>query len=283
MRRRWAAGAAITVCLALGGLPVGGQSPTPGPAGGVHIEVLSDRAVIPLEALPSDTDHAALWRDTRVPGMSATYGSFAPKSWAQVSYVLHGTATATDNAKERGWLPDGSIEDVAAGTEFSLRAGETWLSYNGGAGFRFENGPEPFVVLSVGVGDNLAPAVQPAPVTGETTDLFTFTFPPRDQLQAWLSAPIAVTFQRVTLDPGASLVLETEDIPMLTFTGVESGSVRWGHSSSAEPDPQMTGSVMSEGMAAYRSTPGSDRVVVVANAAEEPAVLLQAVLSPASE
>jgi hypothetical protein len=284
MRRLWAVGAAIVMCLALGGAPVAGQSPTPVVAGGVSIEVLSDRLVIPLEALPTGTDHAVFFRLTITPGASGARGSSAPQSWAEAIYTQSGTITGTSGANARIWHLNGSIEDVPAGVEYSARAGETGLSFDGATGGPFENaGPEPYVDLRVLIGNSLDPAVRPAPIAGVTSDLGTFGAPDPVQMRHWVSAPIAVTFQRVTLEPGASMVLLAEDVPMLTFTGVDSGSVMWTGTSVDAPYPQNVGSELGEGRATSWLTPPSGRAIIVSNAGEQPAVLLQAVLSPATD
>jgi hypothetical protein len=215
-------GAVILVLLGGLGVVVAGT----GASEDVVVEVLSDRGVMPGEAIPEDAVRIALTRTSIEPGLSGEKGSDQPHAWASLEYVQHGSLTFTDDDRMRIWRAGGATEDVPAGTTVSVETGDLVLFYEGGAGRSFTNlGPEPFVTITVAVGDDRTPAEPQGPPPGVDWRLLDLNVLPPESVDLLFTTPVAVTFERVTLAPGAELMFGVDDIPMLTFVYVEAGRV----------------------------------------------------------
>lgn len=287
---------AIVIALAVGIGGLGqGLLPGPGSAPGTvsdapaewteaRVEVLSDIGVIPREAIPHSADNVTLARVSVEPGVSAEGAGNYPQSWAELNYVEKGAIAITPDADWRTWRADGTVEDTLAGTTREARAGDTVLSWNGGAAGRFENpGPEEFVMLSIGVGNSLEPEVEPAIVPGTEWRIIDWNYPSQDLLVEWFSAPIAVAFERVTFEPGAQLEFGPDEESLLTYMWLESGTLR---TDTLPPDDvaaaELRGYVPTQ--KAWEATqPRPDTVRVLRNVGDEPASLIRVVLTHTSD
>jgi hypothetical protein len=251
---------------------------------GVTVEVLNGQAVIPLEAIPEDADHITFARSVIEPGVSGEGPSYQPQRWTNLEYADQGWTRGTSAERSRVWHADGTTVDVPAGAPQDLAAGDVELYYNGAAPGTFENpGTDTYVSFFLGVGNSLSPETGSAPPPGVDWQRLDYIFPGPEQLDAWLAAPIAVTFQRITLEPGASMVVTPEEVPMLTFSYYESGETMWAARDAADTTVPQNGAKLPTGMAVHWSMLPPDRVFVLWNPGEVPSVLIQAVLSPASE
>jgi hypothetical protein len=106
------------------------------------------------------------------------------------------------------------------------RSGDTVLSWNGAVAWELENpGLEEYVVFSVLVADSHHPEVETELVPGIEWRTLDYIFPLGANAFDWFSAPIAVSYRRVTWEPGAQLVLGPDEAPMLSFIWLESGQL----------------------------------------------------------
>ncbi len=131
---------------------------------GVTVEILSDRGVIPLEAIPPDADHISFARTVVRAGVSGAAVSAEPQSWANLEYAQQGAVWGTTDERTRVWHADGTTDDFAAGVSSRLAAGDVALYWNGGAASEFENrGPEAYVSFFLGAGNSHIPATSSRP------------------------------------------------------------------------------------------------------------------------
>jgi hypothetical protein len=247
------------------------------------VEVLSDVGVIPLEAIPEDADHVTFARISTDPGVSGEVGSGQPQQWANLEYVDEGVSIATIAERSRIWRADGTIEDIPAGVASSASEGDTLLSYNGAAAIAFENGPDEWVSFFLGAGNSRAQAdPQVGPLGSEWRHL-DYIFPPRATAEAWFSAPIAVSYERTTWEPGAQLVLGSDEVPMLSFIWLESGELQYREVPADEVSQANLNFRLPLG-GTWRGLPPADgNVHVLRNEGDQPAMAMGVTLSHASD
>jgi hypothetical protein len=286
MRRLWAAVVAIVVCLALGGMPAAGQESTGEPAVWTEasVEVLNDAGVIPLEAIPEDADHITFARIVIEPGVSGEGPSYQPQRWTNLEYADQGWTRGTSAERMRFWHADGTTVDVPAGAPQDQAAGDVALYYNGAAPGTFENpGADTYVSYFLGVGNSLDPETGSASPPGLDWQMLDYIFPLGPNALDWFSAPIAVSYLRITWEPGDQLVLGPDEVPMLSFIWLESGTLKSGEMALDE----VSGAELSETVPTrwtYRQeTPPDGTVYVLRNEGDEPAVGMAAVLSHPSD
>jgi hypothetical protein len=245
-----------------------------------NVEVLSDIGVIPLEAIPDDADHVTLARVSVEPGVTVESPGSYPHTWAQLDYVEEGTIASTHETDWRMWRAAGTVEDALAGTTREALAGDTVLRWNGGAAGRFENsGPEEFVMFFIGVGDSHPPEVAPAAVPGVEWHNLDWNFPGPELLAEWLSAPIAVSYERITFEPGAQLVFGADEASLLTFMWLEGGTLRTDTTGADGAAGAELRGHLSAGTAWQVKPPPSDKVRVLRNVGDEPAALIRVALA----
>ena len=271
----------MSVCLALGGVPAAAQeSAEPTAWSEATVEILSDVGVIPLEAIPEDADHVTFARNVIEPGVSGEGPSYQPQRWTNLEYAMQGTSRGTSAELSRIWRADGTTADVPAGAPLDLTAGDVELYYNGAAPVMFENpGADPYVSFFLGVGNSLDPEIGSAAPPGLDWRLLDYIFPLGATADAWFSAPIAVTYQRITWEPGAQLVLGPAEVPMLSFIWLESGTLKSGEVAVEEVSGAELSGTVPTGWTYRQETPPDDTVYVLRNEGDEPAVGIAAVLS----
>jgi hypothetical protein len=251
---------------------------------GVGVETLSDHALIPVEAIPDTIDHLALWRTRVEPGTAAAYGSEHPAQEVSVAYVENGAITFERDGDTTVWRGDGRAEAAPVGTPYSLGSGDTSLEWDSESAFSFEvPAEEGLVILFVGMGDSIEPAEQQQQPPEVSVELFAYIFPEQADLERLLSQPLGVSFERVTLDPGAQLVLGRDEVPMISFIRLESGKLKYDEVPADEvsqADPDFT---LWSGDTWTGQTPAAGNVHVLRNEGEEPAVALAVMLSHASQ
>jgi hypothetical protein len=271
----------LTLAL-LGGL--GGAGTAQDEMPGVRVETLSDHALIPVEAIPEMIDHLALWRTWVEPGTTGELGSEHPSQGIKVAYVESGAVTLERDGDTTLWRGDGSVEAAPAGTPYSLGSGDTSLERDGTSSFSFEVPAEDgVVILYVGMSDSIEPAEAQQQPPGVSPEVLAYVFPDQADLEHLLSRPIGVSFERVTLDPGAQLVLGLDEVPMLSFIRLESGKLKYDEVPATEvsqADPDFT---LWSGDTWTGQTPAAGNVHVLRNEGDEPAVALAVVLSHVSE
>ena len=254
------------------------------PATEATVEVLSDVGVIPLEAIPEDADHVTYARISAEPGVSGQVGSAQPQEWANLEYTQSGTISSTWDIPVRVWQLDGSVVDYPAGTPQKAHAGEVALFHNGGAAVVFENtGPDEAVSFFVGVGnsrDQETPQVGPP---GTEWRILDFVFPYPTLAEAWFSAPIAVSYERITWEPGAQLVLGTDEVPMLSFIWLESGELKYREMPADEASRADINFTLWTGDTWTGRTPADGHVHVLRNEGDVPAVGTGVTLSHVSK
>jgi hypothetical protein len=250
---------------------------------GATVEVLSDVGVIPLEAIPQDADHVTYARVSVEPGVSGEVGSGQPQRWASLEYVVAGASSATIAGRSRIWRTDGTIEDIPAGVASTASTGDTMLTYDGAAAMAFENGPDEYVSFLVLPGnsrDQADPQVSPP---GSEWRLLDYTFPGSPTVAEWFSAPIAVTYERITWEPGAQLVLGPDEVPMLSFIWLESGELKYREVPADEVSQADLNFRLLSGGTWTGQPPADGDVHVLRNEGDQPAVAMGVTLSHASD
>jgi len=250
---------------------------------GVTVEVLSDVGVIPLEAIPVDADHVSYARISSDPGVSGEVGSGQPQAWANLEYVDEGASSATVAERSRIWRADGSVEDIPAGVASSVSAGDTVLCYDGAAAMAFENGPDEYVSFFVGAGNSRAQAQPQVSPPGSEWRLLDYIFPPLKTAEAWFSAPIAASYERITWEPGAQLVLGSGEVPMLSFIWLESGELKYREVPADEASDASLNYRLVSGGTWTGQPPADGNVHVLRNEGDVPAVAMGVTLSHASD
>jgi hypothetical protein len=246
--------------------------------------VLSDVGVIPLEAIPEDADHVTYARISVEPGVSGEVGSAQPQEWANLEYTESGTISSTWDTLVRVWQVDGSVIDYPAGTPQEGHTGEVALFYNGGAAVVFENtGPDEAVSFFVGAGNSRSQETPQVGPPGTEWRHLDYVFPHPATADAWFSAPIAVSYERITWEPGAQLVLGPEEVPMLSFIWLESGRLKYGEVPPGDVAETDLVSTLAAGFTWRGQAPSDDTVYVLRNEGDEPAVAIGVTLSHASE
>ena len=248
------------------------------------VEVLSDVGVIPLEAIPEDADHVTYARLSLEPGVSGQVGSAQPQEWANLEYAVAGSIRSTWTTPVRVWQVDGSVVDYPAGTPQEGYAGEVALFYNGGAANVFENpGADEYVSFFVGAGNSHSQETPQVGPSGSEWRHLDYIFPARETAEAWFSAPIAVTYERITWEPGAQLVLGSDEVPMLSFIWLESGELKYREVPADEVSQADLNFRLPSG-GTWRGLPPADgNVHVLRNERDQPAVAMGVTLSHASD
>jgi hypothetical protein len=113
--------------------------------------------------------------------------------------------------------------------------------------------------------------------------LLDYIFPLGATAEDWFSAPIAVSYQRITWEPGAQLVLGPEEVPMLSFIWLESGTLKSGELALDEVSGAELSGTVPTGWTWRQETPPDGTVYVLRNGGDEPAVGIAAVLSHPSD
>ncbi len=247
------------------------------------VKVLADHGVIPGEAIPEDAVRLGIARTSIEPGVTGEVGSAQPHEWASLEYVERGSITWTDNDRAVIWRADGATEDLPAGTTASADAGDLVLFYNGGAGRSFTNeGPETFVSYALSVGDSDDPAEPPVLPTGMDWRLLDLNVLPPETVDLLFATPVAVTFERLTFDPGGQLVLGSDEAGLLRLLVLEAGRLESGFAAPSEIDAALTNSVRFIAPDADQLTSESfadDTVHVIRNDSDELAIMLSATLT----
>ena len=247
-------------------------------------QILSDVGVIPLEAIPENADHITFARIVIEPGVSGEGPSYQPQRWTNLEYADQGWTRGTSAERSRFWHADGTTVDVPAGAPQGLAAGDVELYYNGAAPGTFENpGADTYVSFFLGVGNSLDPETGSASPPGVDWQLLDYIFPGPAQLDAWLAAPIGVSYQRITWEPGAQLVLGPDEVPMLSFIWLESGKLKSGEVAVDEVSRAELSQTVPTGWTYRQERPPDGNVYVLRNEGDEPAVGIAAVLSRPSD
>jgi len=250
---------------------------------GVTVEVLSDVGVVPLDAFPEDADHVAYARLSVQPGLSGEVGSGQPQEYSSLEYVDEGASIATSAERSRIWRADGTIEDIPAGVASSAGAGDTLLSYDGAAAMAFENGPDEYVSFFVGAGNSRNKAEPQVDHPGAEWRLLDYIFPEPPTVAEWFSAPIAVTYERITWEPGAQLVLGPDEVPMVSFIWLESGELKYREVPADEASQAALNFMLLSGGTWTGQPPADGNVHVLRNEGDEPTVAMGVTLSHASD
>jgi hypothetical protein len=262
----------------------GGSAAEPAAWTGATVEILSDVGVIPLEAIPNLADHVAFVRLSVEPAISGGGPGNHPQSWASLDYVASGSLTATPETARVYWRADGSVQEVPAGMTAGERSGDTVLSWNGAAAWELENqGLEEYVVFSVLVADSYHPEVETELVPGIEWRTLDYIFPLGANAFDWFSAPIAVSYQRITWEPGAQLVLGPDEVPMLSFIWLESGQLKSGEVAVDEVSRTELVLTIPTGWTYRQERPPDGTVYVLRNEGDAPAAGIVAVLSHPSD
>ena len=244
------------------------------------VEVLSDVGVIPLEAIPDDADHVTYARISVEPGISGGGPGNYPQSWSNLEYVSSGTLSATPETNRVFWRADGSVEESPSGSTAEMRVGDTVLSWNGGAAGQWENsGPEEWVSFFVGAGNSHEPDVEPVVIPGVEWRHLDYIFPPQATVEDWFSAPIAVSYEQITWEPGAQLALGPGEVPMLSFIWLESGKLRFDQVVVDQVDQADLDWTLLQETTWRGQTPDDGTVHVLRNEGDEPAVAMGVTLS----
>ena len=165
----------------------------------------------------------------------------------------------------------------------SASAGDTVLFYNGAAAMAFENGPDEYVSFFVGAGNSHSQETPQVGPPGSEWRHLDYIFPPRETAEAWFSAPIAVTYERITWEPGAQLVLGSDEVPMLSFIWLESGELKYREVPADEAPKRILNFRLPSG-GTWRGLPPADgNVHVLRNEGNEPTVAVGVTLSHASD
>ncbi len=277
--RQCLAGTALTMLV----LSLGPAVAAEGGTSGVDVDVLSDRGVIPVEAIPPDVDHTWFARVMVEPSSSAEEGSEEPAGYTYVEYVEQGSAQVVKDTRAHLWGEDGSDGAPDPMATIALGAGDVVLYYDGAAsGSWVIDGTEPYVSFIVGIANSIEPQTPREPAPGADYQLLVWDFPAEETLTELISAPVAVILERITFDPGGQLVLDSDEAGVLRLLALEEGRLESGFAAPSEVDGALTDSVRFIAPDADILTSGSfagDTVYVIRNASDEPAVVESATLT----
>jgi len=202
-------------------------SPIAAAQSGVIIETVAD-VVVPAEFLPTGGRSSGFGHFTSAPGGRSETPDFSPQYGVTVTIILSGQGTMQSDAPMRVQHMDGTTEDVPAGADTSVKAGDIVLFLNGSKAQSGSNtGAVTMEELSFGIFSTDKPASLPATdpsvgVTGESFGKLTTGDWARANLP---SGSLHVTIRQVTLDPGVALPPVTDHWPMLRH--VVAGTLTW--------------------------------------------------------
>jgi len=285
MRRLCAAGAAIVMCLALGGLPALAQDASPSATSdaGMTIEPLFEIG-LGADALPKELSGVLVFRKIYPADQEISYGAdFIPPN-AFVRYVESGSLGLKPHS-EMMVIRDAStaplVEDVAAESETTVEPGDVFAlvdvpydEYGKDAlGTMWHAGTEDAQVVGFAIRESSRCCAMSH--SGMRSPWYATLA--GDELKAMIGQPITVTMRRLHLEPGATLP-QAGRLPTMWL--VEAGGVTVTALPSEPDGKEMSMEFAADSSFSDRTFPGTDSLTVT-NTGSEPATLMETVIEPA--
>ena len=284
MRKPWAAGAAIVMCLALG-VPALAQdaSPLATSSTGVTVEPLF-AVSLGADALPQELSGVLVFRKVYPVDREISYGAdFIPPN-TFVRYVESGSLGLRPHS-DMTVIRDASIapmaETITAESETTVEPGDVFaladLPYDeygkDALGTMWHEGTEDAQV----VGFAIRESSRCCAMTHSGMQSPWHATLSGDKLEAMIGQPVTVTMRRLHLEPGATLP-QAGQLPTMWL--VEEGGVTVSAPPGEPGDKEMSMEFSTGSSFSDRTFPGADSLTVT-NIGGEPATLMETVIEPA--
>jgi hypothetical protein len=283
MRRLWAAGAAMFVCLALGGLPALAQDASPAP-GVIQRDVLFD-VTVPVDVMPDELTKINLERQTIAPGMAGIIDAGNEAIRGRVLMVDAGELVITPMADAWVWQADDSTGGTgtvaAAGEPVALATGDILLipaippDELDPAGVVGIANPGDVETVILGFHMHQSGGAFPGWPTG-MSGVGSPTVSTAAAMDAVSAGDTAFRMTRLTAQPGATIT--PPDDALFTFYRVEEGTLE---QTTTGPGGTFTGRLVPGLGATMEVLPDVERSLTVIG--DKPAVLLELAVTPSVE
>jgi hypothetical protein len=245
-------------------------------AEGVIVEELGT-VVVPAEFVPDE--HVAWFGRETIPAGETAPIVACDATSIGAGALIGGQNTQTGRHIQEVWRSDGTHEVIDSRDAITFAVGDVyWLREGGSGGTSVSDGPDDAVTLIAGFGDSSACETNEVP-PGYRVDTIG-SFGPSVWDEAGLGdGPLAVTFRRVTLDPGASM--ETTDDRYPVMRGFDTGQlVRQYIDAATGEEISLDGM---SGPSPVQWTPLKEgEILVLTNEGNAPLVLVEIQVQPAA-